>query len=166
MFEYYGGGERRINDSIKPLTRAESHFADARFFEEDDTLKETMPASITSLGNHTTKNVIQLPKADAHVHQLQKEENQLGGTTFSAKQKIIKVPTTSESSPIVLRYMQFLSLDERRDSRRLQNVQLLKALLRQMAVIAWLIRPSSGRMVYFHCTKHAKTRLSQHLPLI
>jgi len=41
--KYYRGGERKINDSVKPLTRVEPHFAGARFLEEDDTPKETMP---------------------------------------------------------------------------------------------------------------------------
>jgi len=36
------GGERKINDSVKPFTRAGSHFANARFFEVEVTLKETM----------------------------------------------------------------------------------------------------------------------------
>jgi len=61
--------------ATKPFTRAESHFADARFFEEDKTPKETMPASITSIGKGTMENVIQVPKEDAPVHQLRKEEN-------------------------------------------------------------------------------------------
>jgi len=36
--KYYQGGETKTNASVKPFTRAESHFADARFFEKDDTL--------------------------------------------------------------------------------------------------------------------------------
>jgi len=55
---------------VKPFTRAESHFADARFFEEDDTPRETMPASITSTGKVTMKNIIQVPEEDVPAHQL------------------------------------------------------------------------------------------------
>jgi len=32
------------------LTKAESHFADVRVFEEEDAPKETMPSTITSMG--------------------------------------------------------------------------------------------------------------------
>ena len=48
FLKYYRGGKSKINGSVKPFARDESHFADARFFEEDDTLKETVPAVITS----------------------------------------------------------------------------------------------------------------------
>ena len=66
--KHYRGDERKINGGVKPFTRAKSHFADARFFEEDDTPKETMPASSTSTGKGTMKNVIQVPKEDVPVH--------------------------------------------------------------------------------------------------
>jgi len=46
--KYYRGRERKINGNVKPFTRAKSHFADVRFFEEDDTPKETILADITS----------------------------------------------------------------------------------------------------------------------
>ena len=59
-----------------------------------------------------------------------------------------------------------LSLDERRDSRHLLNVQSLKGPPRQTTVITGLIGPSLGKMVHFHCTKHATTKLSQHLFLV
>jgi len=101
--KFYRGGERKINGSFKPFTRVESHFADARFFEEDDIPKETMPATITSTGRCSMKNVIQVPREDVHAHQLQKEESQLGGTSFSTKQTNVKVSTASGSSPTVLR---------------------------------------------------------------
>jgi len=111
--KYYRGRERMINGSVKPFTRAESHFTDARFFEEDDTPKETMPTAITSTWKGTMKNVIQVPKEDMLAHQLQREENQLGGTSVYAKQTNVKVSITSGM---------FLSLDERKNSRHSQNV--------------------------------------------
>jgi len=64
MFERLSRRERKINGSIKPFTKAESHFADARFFEKDDTCKETMAAAITSTARGSMKNVIQVPKED------------------------------------------------------------------------------------------------------
>jgi len=57
-FKYYRGRERKINGSVKQFTKAKSHFADATFFEEDDTPKETMLAYITFTGKGTMKNVI------------------------------------------------------------------------------------------------------------
>ena len=70
FLKYYRGGERKINGSVKPFTRAEPHFADARFLKEDDTPKETMPVSITSTGKGSMKRVIQVLKEDMPAHQL------------------------------------------------------------------------------------------------
>jgi len=39
----YWGKKKKINDNVKPFTGDESHFANARFFKEDDAPKETMP---------------------------------------------------------------------------------------------------------------------------
>jgi len=63
-------GERKINGSVKPFTRAEYHFTDARFFEEDDTPKETMPIAITSTGKGTIKNIFQVLKEHMPAHRL------------------------------------------------------------------------------------------------
>jgi len=80
--------ERNINSSVKPFTRAESHFADERFFEEDDTPNDTMPVAITSTDRDNMKNVIQVPKEYMPRHQLQKEENQLGARPFLPSKQI------------------------------------------------------------------------------
>jgi len=48
--EYYRGAERKINGNVKPFTNVEYHFADARFFEEGDVYKETLPLSTSSMG--------------------------------------------------------------------------------------------------------------------
>jgi len=66
--KYYLGRERKIKGNVKPFTRAESHFADARFFEEDNTPKETMLATITSIGRGSMHNIIQMPREDVPVH--------------------------------------------------------------------------------------------------
>jgi len=58
MSELLSRREGKINGSVKLFTRAESYVTDARFFEEDDTPKETMPTAITSIGRGTMKNVI------------------------------------------------------------------------------------------------------------
>jgi len=56
--KYYWGRERKINDSVKLFTKVDPHFIDARFFEEDDTPKKTMPSIITSTGRGSAKIVI------------------------------------------------------------------------------------------------------------
>jgi len=74
--KYYRHRERRINSNVKPFPKVESPFADVKFFEEDDALRETMSSTITSMGKGSTKNVIQVPKEDMPTHQLQEEESQ------------------------------------------------------------------------------------------
>jgi len=98
--KYYQDGKIRINGNIKPFTKVESHFAYVRFFKEDDAPKETMPPTTTSTCKGSMKNVIQVPKENMPTHQLQKEEGQQGGTSFSTKQTNIKVDTTIGLSPV------------------------------------------------------------------
>ena len=40
--KYYRDGEKKISGDVKPFTKAESHLADAGFFEEGAAPKETM----------------------------------------------------------------------------------------------------------------------------
>jgi len=44
--KYYRGSEKKINDDVKPFTKAELHFADSKFFEEGTAPKETTPSII------------------------------------------------------------------------------------------------------------------------
>ena len=67
----YRGGERKINGNVKLFTKAESHFADTRFFEEDDAPKETTLSTITSTGRGSVKNIIQVPKEDVPTQALE-----------------------------------------------------------------------------------------------
>jgi len=43
--KYYCDGEKKINGDVKPFTKAESYFVDARFFGENAPVKETMRAT-------------------------------------------------------------------------------------------------------------------------
>ena len=52
---YYHDGEKKINGNVKPFTKAKSHFANARFFEEGVAPKETMPSTISSTGKGVVK---------------------------------------------------------------------------------------------------------------
>jgi len=53
--KYYRGGERKISGDVSPFTRAESYFADAKFFEEDSAHKEMMISIISSTGKGEPK---------------------------------------------------------------------------------------------------------------
>ena len=105
--------KRKINGSVKPFTKVESHFANTRSLRKMIP-KKTMPSTMTSTDRGSTKNAIQVSKEDMPTHQLKKEESQHGGTSFSAKQTNIKVATTSGASPIVLRY---ISKSRRKDGQ-------------------------------------------------
>jgi len=48
--KYYRDREKKINRDVKPFTKAESYFADMRFFEEEAILKDAMPDVISSTG--------------------------------------------------------------------------------------------------------------------
>jgi len=54
--KYYRDGEKKINGDVKSFAKAESHFADAKFFEEGAPLKETMPAFISSTGKRSDED--------------------------------------------------------------------------------------------------------------
>jgi len=71
--KYYRDGENKINGDVKPFTKAESYFADARFLEEGAAPKETMPSTISSIGKGVTKKAPRVTKYDAPKQQLEKE---------------------------------------------------------------------------------------------
>jgi len=52
---YYRDGVKKINGDVKPFTKDESHFADARFFKGGAAPKETMPLTISSTGKGGAK---------------------------------------------------------------------------------------------------------------
>jgi len=64
FLKYYRDGEKKINGDVKPFIKAESHFADARFFEEGAAPKETLPSTISSTGKGGAKNAPQVRKYD------------------------------------------------------------------------------------------------------
>ena len=57
--KYYRDGEKKINGDVKPITKAESHFVDVRFFEEGAAPKETMLSTISSIGKGGAKDAPQ-----------------------------------------------------------------------------------------------------------
>jgi len=65
----------KISSNVKPFTRADSHFTNTRFFEDDDAPKETMKSTINSNNKGGTKNILQVPKKDIPTHQFKKKES-------------------------------------------------------------------------------------------
>ena len=59
----------------------ESCFADARFFEEGATPKDTMQPTISSTSKGVTKNGLETAKKDAPKQQHEKEESKRGNIT-------------------------------------------------------------------------------------
>ena len=55
LLKYYRENEKRIIGDVKPFTMAESHFADAKLFNEDAVLKE-ITLAIASIGKESVKN--------------------------------------------------------------------------------------------------------------
>ena len=58
--KYYRDGEKKVNGDTKPFAKAESYFADARFFDEDAPLKEAMPATISSTGKRSEEDTLRM----------------------------------------------------------------------------------------------------------
>jgi len=57
-----------------------SHYAYARFFEEDNAPEETMPSTSCCMGKDGTKNALQALKEDVPKQHLKKEESKQGDT--------------------------------------------------------------------------------------
>jgi len=84
--KYYCDGEKKINGDVKPFTKVESHFADARFFEEGVAPKETMSSTIFSTGKGVAEKPPRATKDDAPKQQLEKQTSKQGSTTSCVDQ--------------------------------------------------------------------------------
>ena len=65
-------GKKKINGDVKSFTKAESHFADSKFFEEGTVPKETMPSIISSTSRgelKTANNSKVMPRYDSVTQQ-------------------------------------------------------------------------------------------------
>jgi len=63
--KYYRDGEKKITRDVKLFTKAESHFVNARFFEEGAAPKETILSTISFTGKGVAKKTPQATKHDA-----------------------------------------------------------------------------------------------------
>ncbi|XP_074315668.1 uncharacterized protein LOC141651875 [Silene latifolia] len=104
--KYYRGGERKINGDAKPFTKADSFFADAKFFEENGTSSEFMPTTISSTGKggklkeNTKEDVV-----TSHIKENDKQDidNASKASTPVTSPKKQEMP--QESTSPVLRYI-------------------------------------------------------------
>ncbi|KAK9669832.1 hypothetical protein RND81_13G157500 [Saponaria officinalis] len=48
--KFYRNGEKKVNGDVKPFTEAETYFADAKFYHENEAPSEMWPTSIASTG--------------------------------------------------------------------------------------------------------------------
>ena len=55
MSKYYHKGERKINGDVRPFTKAESHFTNAKFLEEGSAPKEMMISIMFSTSKGDSK---------------------------------------------------------------------------------------------------------------
>jgi len=55
------------NGDVKPFTKAESHFADSKFFEEDFTPNEIMISTISTMEKGASKVIKGTPVAMGHM---------------------------------------------------------------------------------------------------
>jgi len=107
--KYYRGGERKINGDVKPFTKAESHFADSKFFEEDFTPKEMMISTISFTGKQDPKVVKDTSVAIGHnaakSQQPYRKDDEQVEKIQSIKQDGKQVVTSAHSAAPVLRYV-------------------------------------------------------------
>ena len=57
--KYYRGGVKKIDGDVKPFTRAESYFADAKFLENDEEISAEVSPSQMALTSKEAKTVIE-----------------------------------------------------------------------------------------------------------
>jgi len=105
--KYYRGGERKINGDARIFTKAESHFADAKFFEEAAAPKEMMISTIASIGESKVTKGAQATTGcdDTKQQQRNREDNKEVSETQPAKQVAGQVAASSNSMTPILRYV-------------------------------------------------------------
>ncbi|KAI5343264.1 hypothetical protein L3X38_011140 [Prunus dulcis] len=67
-FKFYRGGVKKILGDVKPFTEAESYFADAKFYIDEDVASEVIPMEVHSTGKA-------IPRKDEQSKCLSAEEN-------------------------------------------------------------------------------------------
>ena len=107
--KYYRSSEIKINGDVKLVTKADSYFADFKFFEEDFAPKEMMIPTISSTGKGDSKVVKDTPAAIRHKavkpqHPYRKDDKQVEEVQC-IKQAGKQVATSTHSATPILRYV-------------------------------------------------------------
>ena len=107
-FKYLQSGIKKVNADLKPFAETEAHFADAKFYVEDDIPNEVLPVEIPSRESKqsekehdklVTRKDIPAPKKGPECGNDHSSES----TSNSVKAKI----STSSNSPPFLRYVPY-----------------------------------------------------------
>jgi len=103
--KYYCDGVKKINGDVKPFVKIESHFADARFFEERAPFKEAMLACISSTGKRSDKDTYVKTNigTNDNAKQRQQCERESNQVTTDPSFKMVVVATKPEAP--VFRYI-------------------------------------------------------------
>ncbi|CAM8903253.1 unnamed protein product [Rhodiola kirilowii] len=99
--KYYRDGERKINGDVKPFTKADSFFADAKFFEENGVSRELLPLIIPS----TRENGKERPKANQNLPKIKSEIESKARSRACVMTHVQTQRPTPESTLPILRYI-------------------------------------------------------------
>ncbi|KAI5317505.1 hypothetical protein L3X38_037212 [Prunus dulcis] len=98
-FKFYRGGVKKILGDVKPFTEAESYFADAKFYIDEDVASEVIPVEVHSTGQA-------IPRKDEQSKCLSAEENSNNKPKNTAFGQMGSLPIDSQKVAIpVLRYV-------------------------------------------------------------
>ncbi|KAI5349399.1 hypothetical protein L3X38_002286 [Prunus dulcis] len=98
-FKFYRGGVKKILGDVKPFTEAESYFADAKFYIDEDVASEVIPVEVHSTGQA-------IPRKDEQSKCLFVEENSDNKPKNTAFGQMGSLPIDSQKVAIpVLRYV-------------------------------------------------------------
>ncbi|CAL8990815.1 unnamed protein product, partial [Prunus brigantina] len=98
-FKFYKGGVKKILGDVKPFTEAESHFADAKFYIDEDMVSKVIPVKVHSIGKA-------IPRRDEHSKCLSTEENDDKKSKSTSYGQMGSSPIDSQKvSILVFRYV-------------------------------------------------------------
>ena len=123
-------GGKKINGDVKPFTKAESYFADARFFEEEAILKKTVPAVISSTGKRgSSGNEDMHAVSNGRTKDKVKQQQQCGKESSQVTMLFFLKQAIVETSPVAPVFM-YIPRSHRKDSELpLNKCAALKAQL-------------------------------------
>ncbi|KAK9677082.1 hypothetical protein RND81_11G120500 [Saponaria officinalis] len=101
--KFYRNGEKKVNGDVKPFTEAETYFADAKFYHENEAQSEMWPTSIATTGTKAPpKNEEEKPDDGVKLVTVERHESIIvkANQPTSTQATEAVVPTASRSTPI------------------------------------------------------------------